>query len=382
MTKPLGPATPMFSASYPTAFGLYDADQQWCDDCDNFIVYTRRKLGSSVLSVELTARDLATCFEEGTLEYNALVNIYRSRDIALSVMGVQSGSISSLAGRIPDHSMRLLKHYAQPANIDAGMGGKTIYSGSFTANEGVQNFHLEDHFSIAAGKRMEVRDVYWKSPWQFMRLFNTTTALNYLSKELNFSSYTPETMFYLLPIHEDVLRVSMFRLQDQVRRSRYSWHCINNVLTLYPAPRTQKTVWLKYTIEDWQAQSDETRSFLYPSGSIDHPSNIPFGLYRYSSLNQMARQYIRKIGFCTAKLMLSEIRGKFMSIPIPDGEITLNASEMSSQAQAELESIKMELKEHFEQFTTEALMEKERAKQENIQETYKKIAFPKPLVWG
>jgi len=381
-TKPLAPSTQAFSASYPTAFGLYDSDQTFCDDADNFVVYCRRKLGGATLSIELTARDIWTVYEEASLEYTTLVNMYRSKDISLDVLGVESGSVADLDGRIPHHSLRLAKHYTQPATIEAMRSGKILYSGSFISTSSIQTYNLETHFPVAAGKRIEVRDVWWENPYMFMRLYNTTTALNYMHKEFRFDSYTPETIFYLLPLHEDVLRVSMFRTQDMVRRSRYSWSVINNILTLYPAPTTQKNIWIRYTIEDWDPQSNEIRSYLYTSGSITHPSQIPFGLIKYGSFNQMARTYVRRIGLALAKEILGQIRSKMASIPLPDGDLTLNGPDLISQAQTELDTIRAELKEMFETYLPENLLAKERERQENIQGIYKLTPFKTPIVIG
>ena len=55
--------------------------------------------------------------------------------------------------------------------------------------------------------------------------------------------------------------------------------------------------------------------------------------------------------------MLSQIRGKFASVPIPGDSVTLNASELSAQAKSEQETLKTELKELLDSLTYSAMVD-------------------------
>ena len=48
-------------------------------------------------------------------------------------------------------------------------------------------------------------EVYHYEPQAAYRFFDTNSALNYLNNEFSFESFTPETVFYVLPVFEDVL---------------------------------------------------------------------------------------------------------------------------------------------------------------------------------
>ena len=59
----------------------------------------------------------------------------------------------------------------------------------------------------------------------------------------------------------------------------------------------------------------------------------------------MGKQWIRKYALALSKEMLGQIRGKFTTIPIPGESVTLNHSELLSQAKEEQTSLKDKLHE-------------------------------------
>jgi len=59
----------------------------------------------------------------------------------------------------------------------------------------------------------------------------------------------------------------------------------------------------------------------------------------------MGKQWIRKYSLALCKEMLGQIRGKFTTIPIPGESVTLNHSELLSQAKEEQQQLKEKLAE-------------------------------------
>ena len=59
----------------------------------------------------------------------------------------------------------------------------------------------------------------------------------------------------------------------------------------------------------------------------------------------MGKQWIRKYALALSKEMLGQIRGKFATIPIPGESVTLNHSELLSQAKEEQQTLKDKLAE-------------------------------------
>ena len=73
-------------------------------------------------------------------------------------------------------------------------------------------FFFASRFSLLSS--MKTKDLV-----VFDRFFDSTSAINYLNNEFSFESFTPETVFYVLPVFEDVLRGGQLDLSQRVRRS-------------------------------------------------------------------------------------------------------------------------------------------------------------------
>lgn len=371
-TRPLYPATTFASASYKTPFGYFDDDSDFRTDANKMTEYVRRRLGGASVTAEITDYDTWACMEDATLEFFSIVSIYQARDLALDMIGTPSGSVSTV--KLPHHSNRLLQHYAAPY---AHFGQEyTLHSASVTFQPAQQTVDIRGPL-VTAGKIsgsdiMRVKDVWYASNVQVYRLFNTTSVLNYLNREFSFSSYVPEVMFYLLPVWEDVLRVQEFKMSDIMRRSNYSYRIQNGMLSIYPAPTSAKTVWYTYVVEPNSSiyGSEHYTNYLAPSGSVTNVSNMPITLMPYSSLNIMSKQFVKKITVALCKELLGRVRSKFMSIPIPNGEVTLDGADLRQEAASELDNLRNDLKEWLESLTHQALLEAESAKQQAIVQSY------------
>ena len=71
--------------------------------------------------------------------------------------------------------------------------------------------------------------------------------------------------------------------------------------------------------------------------------------------------------------MLGQIRGKFSTIPIPGESVTLNHSELLSQAKEEQEKLREELKKVLEELTYDKLAEIEAKFVTNSNEALKNV---------
>jgi len=65
----------------------------------------------------------------------------------------------------------------------------------------------------------------------------------------------------------------------------------------------------------------------------------------YANINSIGKQWIRKYALALCKEMLGQIRGKFTTIPIPGESVTLNHSELLSQAKEEQTQLRDKLME-------------------------------------
>ena len=74
--------------------------------------------------------------------------------------------------------------------------------------------------------------------------------------------------------------------------------------------------------------------------------------------------------------MLSSIRGKYSSVPIPGSEITTNAGELRSEAANEKTALIDELKAMLEESSRVKYMERDAQIAQNAQDTFTKVPYP------
>ena len=75
----------------------------------------------------------------------------------------------------------------------------------------------------------------------------------------------------------------------------------------------------------------------------------------YENINSMGKQWIRKYSLALCKEMLGQIRGKFTTIPIPGESVTLNASDLLSQAKEEQQQLRDKLVEMLKEVEYQSL---------------------------
>ena len=381
----------------PTPFGVYDQDAAFSVDADNIKTFVKRKLGDDILSVELTDKQIWACFEEGALEYSSIINQYHAKSTLGGILGSPTGSLvsgSTTVGphgnenRYPQMTQEFLKRMSSPFAAAAGVGGEqSIHSGSITIMSGQQDYDLHKELSSSMstnyggrwdGSKFIIREIFHFSPAAAFRFFDSTTAINYLNNEFSFESFTPETVFYVLPIWEDIMRGMQLKQSQRVRRSQFSYELVNNQLRLYPEPTNTsgKDLWIRYQKRPDPFDEDINSGQLE---GVSNLSNVPFGNIEYKKLNSIARQWIREFTLALSTELLGRVRSKFSSVPIPGTELTLDGSNLVTQGQDKQKDLKTELRELLESMTYDKIAELDSISAENINKKLKYIPFKDPI---
>ena len=95
-------------------------------------------------------------------------------------------------------------------------------------------------------------------------------------------------------------------------------------------------------------------------------NTLPFQNLPYDKINSIGKQWIRRFALALSKETLGQVRGKFGgAVPIPGDNITLNASDLLSQAKEEQTTLRTELKEILDTMTYEKLAEMDKTMVEN-----------------
>ena len=377
-----------FQVLKPTPFGFFDDDVDFQTEADSMVTFVKRKLGDDILSVELTKKQIWACFEESALEYGTLVNEYQTKSQLSNVIGNSTGSDIQLkyGHQTLDFILRLAEPYAQ----ESGIGGSyNTVSGSIQLVKHQQDYDLYNSlkddggnliFSSSAnndgGGKLKIMEVYHFSPMAAYRFFDTTSAINYLNNEFSFESFTPETVFYVLPVFEDILRGGQMGLSNRVRRSNYSYRTQGTKIRIFPSPTGEQDpikLWIRVGF------SSDPFNPAYNDKSIDGIStiaNIPYNNIAYIKITSMGRQWIREYALALCTELLGLVRSKFASIPIPGSDLTLNGDALVSQGREDQDKRRTELKELLDSLTYDKMMETEAATAESLQRVLKLIPMP------
>lgn len=373
----------------PTPFAAFDSDTDFQSEADSMFTFVKRKLGDDILSVELTKKQVWACFEESVFEYGKFVNEYMTKSQLSNLLGGATGSLSGSEGRFPRETLEFLMRKAEPYATHASVGGShNIVSGSLVLTGSRQDYDvytelkdedgnlIVDNAANSPKTKMRIFDVYHFSPQAAYRFFDTTSAINYLNNEFSFESFTPETVFYVLPVFEDVLRAGQMDISNRVRRSGYSYQLIGTKLRLFPRPTANlsgKKLWLSVGFSNDGLSPSYTDETL---DGISSPANLPYGNISYSSINSMGRQWIRQYALACSKEILGLVRSKFSSVPIPNGDLNLNGGDLVSAGKEEKEKLRTELREMFDSLTYDKLIEGQATEATNIQTILKTVPIP------
>ena len=370
--------------SNPTPFGVYDAEEVFQTDADSMVTFVKRKMGDDILSVELTKKQIFANFEEAVLEYSSIVNQYQAKSQLVNYLGFPTGSIMSGSEEtLPRDNLEYLSRFAEPYAMEAGVGGSYNFtSGSITLDNGRQDYDIYTELKDESGTaifdntqgKMRICEVYHYNPQAAYRFFDTTSAINYLNNEFSFESFTPETIFYVLPVFEDILRAGQLDLSNRVRRSNYSYKVTGTKIRIYPTPVSDnRKLWIKVR------QYPNPMSPAYRDDSIFGVSgmnSLPFGNIQYSRINSIGRQWIRQYTVAVSRETLGLIRSKFGNIPVPGAEVSLNGTELISQGREDKTNLITQLKEMLDTMTYDKLIEMQATRAENMQKQLKYIPVP------
>ena len=126
-----------------------------------------------------------------------------------------------------------------------------------------------------------------------------------------------------------------------------------------------KKMWFEFTVDadSWESDSDR------PDGvdGVNNLNTMPYANIPYENINSIGKQWIRRFALALSKEMLGQIRGKFSTIPIPGDSVTLNHSELLSQAAAEQDKLREELKTILDDMTYAKLIEQDAGMTDNAQ---------------
>lgn len=374
----------------PTPFGVFDLETDFIAEADKMIVFVKRKLGDDVLSVELTKKQIWANFEEACFEYGSILNQYQAKSQLVNWLGYATGTLSGSENLYPRESLEFLTRFAEPYASEADVGGSyNQISGSIPLELGRQDYDIYDELVDGSGTKivssslntmggkMRISEVFHFSPQAAYRFFDTTSAINYLNNAFSFESFTPETIFYVLPVFEDILRAGQLDLSNRVRRSNYSYKVIGTKIRIYPMPSQNTSPMPRLFIRVKFMQDPLRPAFSDRSiYGVSNLSNIPFGNLKFNRINSIGRQWIRQYTLALSMETLGLIRSKIGTLPVPGGNVTLNGADLVSKGREDKKEFITKLKEMLDTMTYDKLIEQQATRSENLSKQLKFIPPP------
>ena len=395
--RPIWPGSSSFTTG-STPFGFFDTDSTFQSHADKFAKLAAQSLGYPIMDVEMQSVNFYTAFEAAVVEYSNQVNQVNIANNLLSTLGVQTGSnffqgnsfTDSLIGNSFGYISKLSKAYGTEA--DSG-GHLKWYTASIEVVPGQQTYSIRTAISKSLGlvltsSSVEIKRVLHTMPPAIVRYFDPFVGTGLGSQQLldafDFGGFSPSVSFMMMPIHADLFRLQAIEFNDMVRKSYFTFEIHGDDIKFWPVPSSgtgsaasslfYKNVWIEFVLEE-----DKTNSAVLfgntalMRGVITDASNIPYTYQTYKRINDMGRAWIFKYGIALAKEMLGYIRGKYSSVPIPNGEVTLNGSDLVSQGQSEKTELITQLREFLDKMTKEQMMTRQNAESTQMHEMLAKV---------
>lgn len=350
------------------------------------VTYVYRKLGGDVLDVELTTANVYTAYEEAVLEYSYIVNIHQANNSLSSYLGHSTGTFdhlgnlkttgqtnlsSSLSGshvalKYPRFDFGYARRTSEAAASEVGIGrGHRVYSASFSVDVGKQDYDLQTiisssasttgslpYFNKVGNKKVLIKKVFYKTPHAMWRFFGYYGGLNVVGNLHNYGQFSDTSTFELIPSWQNKLQAMAFEDAIYTRMSHFSYELKDNQLRVFPIPYTggPRTMWVQFSIptDPFLEEEDGVSSGV---DGINNMNTLPFANLPYKSINSIGKQWIRRFALSLCKEVLGQIRSKFQSIPIPGESVSLNGSDLISQAREEQDKLREELKTTLSEMT-------------------------------
>jgi hypothetical protein len=359
-----------------TPFRFYDTDVAFQTEGPLFARWCAQRLGYPIVEIELQDINFYAALEEAVTTYGNEVYQYKIREGYLAMEGNSTGS--SFNNQVITPNLGSVIRISETYASEAGAGGyTTYYTASFVLTQSVQNYDL-DAILKAQGisGSVEVKRVFYEEPPAIVRYFDpyagTGTGIQSLLETFGFGQFSPGINFMLMPIYFDVQKIQAIELNDQIRKSAYSFDITNNKLRVFPIPNRDQLMRFHYIKVD-ERNSVTAGPFSGSLGLITNIGNVPYFNPVYTQINSVGKQWIRQYALSLVKEMLGYVRKKYSAIPIPGAEVTLNGDDLLADARAEKAALLEQLRGNLEETSRKTQLEKQALEADSIQKTLNNV---------
>tara|TARA_Y100001973_G_C5204392_1_gene340400 strand:+ start:751 stop:2007 length:1257 start_codon:yes stop_codon:yes gene_type:complete len=382
-------------------YGIYSNSVSFVSGAVDQVAYTFRKLGGDVLDIELTAANVYTSYEESVLEYSYIINLHQAKNSLGDLLGNTTASFDqdgeivtgpvSASLKAPRFVFAASQKASDGIAIEAGTNGSmTEYQTSFNLTSSVQDYDLQGIItaSISSGdlvlddgdsvdnRKVTITKVYYVAPRAQWRFFNYYGGMNVIGNLSSYGQYSDDATFEVVPTWQNKLQAMMYEDSIYTRISHYSYEIHNNNLRIYPQPNAFQPTKMHFKFRIEKSPLEEVSLKKTGIEGVNNVNTLPYANIPYEHINSIGKQWIRRYALAVSKEMLGQIRGKLGNIPIPGNTVTLNASDLLSQAKEEKSLLKEELNKILDELTYVKLAERDATLAENAEKLQTKIPLP------
>jgi len=373
-----------------TPFGFYDNQQDFKTDANKVANFCAQRLGYPLADVELQSGSFFTAFEEAVTTYGNEMYAYKVRENYLSLEGSTSNTTSN--EKLIEPNMAGIVRITEQYGEEAGVGGNvTWYKGFLPLKSGQQDYDMnawaQASASLESGDSIELKRIFYEAPPAITRYFDpyagTGTGMIDLMDSFGWGSYSPAINFLMMPLNYDMQVIQAIELNDTIRRSNYTFELVNNRLRVFPIPSTggsytdssSGTGHCGNLVFEYIKRSERQNPYVDGFDKVTNVSEVPFDNPNYNIINSIGRQWIFEYTLALCKEMLGYIRGKYGTVPIPDGNVTLNQSDLLSAATAEKNALIERLRAYLDETSRDKLLERRSLEGDYLEKELNKVPY-------
>ena len=368
MNIPIYDGNPLWNPN-ATAFGFYNNDIEFQDDCIKVARFVTTRLGYPLMDVELQTSSIFTAFEEAITTYGNELYAYLIRENVLDLTGLPYENIN-LSEVIVQPNFETIIRLSEQYGEEAGVGGNIPwYKGSIPLTSSVQDYDLKiwaKEQGITSS--VEIKRVFYQEPVPASaRYLDPYDGFGFggvaAAGLMEMGGFGGGMGYLMMPLNYDMQVIQAIEMNEMVRMSNYSFEVHNNVIRIFPIPGPYQdgnldgrcgNLWFEYILRDERVES----SLICAEDKVTNVSNMPYQNPVYSLINSVGRQWIFEYTLAICKEILGYVRGKYSTVPIPNADMTLNQADLLAAATAEKTALLERLRAYFDENSRASLLER------------------------
>ncbi|MDC0539980.1 hypothetical protein OAO15_00555 [bacterium] len=376
MNIPIYDGNPIWNPN-STAFGFYNNDIEFQDDCVKVAKFVTTRLGYPLMDVELQTGSIFTAFEEAITMYGNELYAYLIRENVLDLTGLPYENVNLSEVIVTpnfDAIIRLSEQYGE----EAGVGGNIDWiKGNIPLTGSVQDYDVKkwakEQDPPITGS-LEIKRIFYQEPVPASaRMLNPYDGFGFggvaAAGLMGLGGFGGGYGYLMMPLNYDLQVIQAIEMNTQVRLSNYSFEVHNNVIRIFPIPNLNNgsdgdvgNLWFEYILRNDRANA----SLICAEDKITNVSNMPYQNPVYSLINSVGRQWIFEMTLAICKEILGYVRGKYSTVPIPNAEMTLNQADLLGAATAEKTALLERLRAYFDENSRASLLERKVREQDAV----------------